>query len=109
MSKRAAFSYQMNKNIWEAVKDDPPGQFLFGPDFGERVRTAKSLATVSKEIKKDSASTSTNSTPKKAAPPKRALNYNRPTRRPGTSDYYKDQSSFNKKSPPKYTPKKDRK
>lgn len=87
LNRRNLISPLLDKGVLEAVKDSPPCELLFGADFGERIRTAKNILAVSKDIKKagprNTASNSGPSGAKKGAS-NRSLNSYRPVVKRGT-------------------------
>ncbi|XP_030750857.1 uncharacterized protein LOC115878481 [Sitophilus oryzae] len=49
--RRQLISPLMNKQIKDIVEKCPPGEFLFGPNLGEKIQTAKSMEKVVKDIR----------------------------------------------------------
>lgn len=93
----------LNGDMVEAIKNCPPGEFLFGAELGERIKTAKSLINVSKDIKKSvPKSTFTGASTSKTKPVtfKKNLNGTRPVRQQRRTEPLKGQSSFVKKRSP---------
>lgn len=90
----------LNSDMAEAIKNCPPGDFLYGSELGERIKAAKNLISVSKDIKKPilkSPHSGAGAPTTKKTPYKRNLNVKRPIRAQRGAESTQGHSSATKK------------
>ena len=57
IKRRQLIAPLMNKQISNMVENVPPGEFLFGPDLGEKVQALKAMEKLNKEIRPSQSAT----------------------------------------------------